>query len=91
MNSWGITYEAALKHTNDERQPPDEGRRRQFKRGWSDFANRNQRYTADTLAALTWTNLGYRFAQDLQTSPAEDIDEVWAVVADWYLIERGLK
>jgi hypothetical protein len=73
---------------DDDREPPDDGRRRVFKRGWTDFAVRHRKYSDMTLSTLTWCNLGYRFGRDLGITTPEDIDEVWAYLATKYQQER---
>ena len=70
------------------RKPPDNGRRGQFKRGWRDATIRGQHYGDDTLAALTWCNLGYRFGRELRVSATEEIDLVWDHVSAIYQTER---
>jgi hypothetical protein len=50
-----------LRFEKDDRNPPDERRRGQFKAGWEDATVRGKVYAENTLQWLTWRNLGYRF------------------------------
>jgi hypothetical protein len=72
-----------------DREPPDNGRRGQFKRGWRDATIRGQHYGDDTLAVLTWCNLGYRFGRELRVPATEEIDRVWDHVSTIYLIRSA--
>ena len=50
-----------MRYDHDDRQPPDNLRRGQFKAGWK-AAAAGVRYNEQTLVRLTWNNLGYRLA-----------------------------
>ena len=52
-----------LRFERDDRDPPDERRRGQFKAGWEDATVRGKVYAENTLQWLTWHNLGYRFTR----------------------------
>ena len=52
-----------LVYERDNREPPDNIRRGQFKTGWEDSTVRGETYAETTIQRLTWHNLGYRFGQ----------------------------
>jgi 5-methylcytosine-specific restriction protein A len=49
---------ASFRYATDEREPPDNLRRGQFRAGWGDATVRNQECTDSTLARLTRHNVG---------------------------------
>ena len=75
---------ARLSDKPDVRKPPDERRRRQFRIGWHDTTERGKDYTADTLARLTWHNLGYRLGQHFGPQSPAEIDRAYEVAAREY-------
>lgn len=75
---------ADLKFDRDDRRPPDEARREQFRTGWEDAAVRGKGYAKATLRRLTWRNLGYRFGEAWGSQPSQTIDAVYKVLARKY-------
>lgn len=65
-----------LVYNKDERSPPDNRRRAQFKIGWENAAFKRRTYTSETLSEiLTWNNLGYRFGAKLGQRSESEISE----------------
>jgi hypothetical protein len=75
---------AGFRYATDEREPPDNLRRGQFRAGWGDAADRKQEYTDSTLSRLTWHNVGYRLGQRFGPQPPEEIDGAFNVLAERY-------
>ena len=73
-----------LRFERDDRAPPDERRRGQFKAGWEDATVRGKEYAENTLQWLTWHNLGYRFGRLLGHRSQTEIDEAYKILADLY-------
>jgi 5-methylcytosine-specific restriction protein A len=73
-----------LRFGRDDRDPPDERRRGQFKAGWEDATVRGKVYAENTLQWLTWHNLGYRFGRLLGHRSGTEIDEAYKILADLY-------
>jgi 5-methylcytosine-specific restriction protein A len=73
-----------LRFERDDRDPPDERRRGQFKAGWEDATVRGEVYAENTLQWLTWHNLGYRFGRLLGHRSRTEIDETYKILADLY-------
>lgn len=73
-----------LRYQRDERRPPDERRRGQFRAGWDDASKRGEVYAESTLEGLTWHNLGYRLGQTFGSQEPERIDGVFDILADLY-------
>lgn len=77
-----------LVYNKDDRSPPDNRRRAQFKIGWENAALKRRAYTSETLSKiLTWNNLGYRFAAKLGQRSESEIDEAYDFLAQRYLIQ----
>jgi 5-methylcytosine-specific restriction protein A len=74
-----------LPFEKDDRNPPDERRRGQFKAGWEDATVRGEVYAEATLQWLTWRNLGYRFGRLLGHQSQTEIDEAYKILADLYV------
>jgi 5-methylcytosine-specific restriction protein A len=74
-----------LRFGRDDRNPPDERRRGQFKAGWEDATVRGELYAETTLQWLTWRNLGYRFGRLLGHRSQTEIDEAYRILADLYV------
>jgi exonuclease III len=74
-----------LRFERDDRNPPDERRRGQFKAGWEDATVRGEVYAENTLQWLTWHNLGYRFGRLLGHRSQTEIDEAYKILADLYV------
>ena len=74
-----------LRFERDDRDPPDERRRGQFKAGWEDATVRGKVYAENTLQWLTWHNLGYRFGRLLGHRSQTEIDEAYKILADLYV------
>ena len=74
-----------LRFERDDRDPPDERRRGQFKAGWEDATVRGKEYAENTLQWLTWHNLGYRFGRLLGHRSQTEIDEAYKILADLYV------
>ena len=74
-----------LRFGRDDRNPPDERRRGQFKAGWEDATVRGEVYAENTLQWLTWHNLGYRFGRLLGHRSQTEIDEAYKILADLYV------
>lgn len=75
---------ALLQYQRDERSPPDERRRGQFRAGWADATMRGRVYSGDTMTRLTWHNLGYRLGKHFGDQTPEQINEVFDVLAGLY-------
>ncbi len=75
---------AHLEYEWDGRNPPDNLRKGRFRNGWEDASVRRQEYSAETLRRLTWHNLGYRFGKLLGSRTADQIDEVYRILAASY-------
>jgi len=75
---------AGLEYQQDQRRPPDERRRGQFRAGWRDAASLGRDYAKNVLKQLTWRNLGYRLGQFFGDQVLEQIDEVFDVLAGRY-------
>src|SRR4051812_28174354 len=73
-----------LPYKHDARRPPDARRRSQFRTGWHDTTVRGEVYTAETLAHLTWRNLGYRLGQHFGPQSPAQIDWAYQVLAELY-------
>jgi hypothetical protein len=73
-----------LKFDRDARFPPDEMRRGQFRAGWQDATTRGKQYGEEVLRRLTWHNLGYRFGQIEGPQTVDQIDAVYAFLAQRY-------
>lgn len=72
---------ASLRYERDEREPPDDQRRAHFLSGWNDYTKRNREYSEQTLAGLTWQNLGFRFAKRFGEQTKEEIRCVYDLIA----------
>jgi predicted HNH restriction endonuclease len=78
-----------LVYNKDDRSPPDNRRRAQFKIGWENAAFKRRPYTSETLSEiLTWNNLGYRFGAKLGQRSESEINEAYDFLAQRYSI-RG--
>lgn len=76
-----------LTYDRDDRSPPDNRRRAQFKVGWENATLQRRSYTNETLnSVLTWNNLGYRFGALLGKRSEEGINAVYDFFAQRYLI-----
>lgn len=73
-----------LPYKHDARRPPDARRRSQFRTGWHDTTVRGEAYRAETLAHLTWRNLGYRLGQHFGPQSPAQIDWAYQVLAEVY-------
>ncbi len=72
---------AQCTYARDERKAPDEHRRGKFLNGWVDATQREQVYSDDALARLTWKNLGYRLGQRFGALTPAQIDRVFEYLA----------
>ncbi|MBW4616090.1 MAG: hypothetical protein KME21_22980 [Desmonostoc vinosum HA7617-LM4] len=71
-----------LTYNRDNRNPPDNRRRAQFKIGWENVTPQRRLYTNETLnAVLTWNNLGYRFGAKLGHGSESKINKVYDFLA----------
>lgn len=68
----------------DERKPPDNLRRGQFKAGWTDATIRGATYNDNTLKGLTWHNLGYRLGKTCGARDESEIEETYECFASHY-------
>ena len=69
-----------LSYERDDRKPPDNRRRGQFRAGW-----KRDEVREETLnEKLTWNNLGWRMGQYFGSQSDEQIDEMFQVLADDY-------
>lgn len=75
---------AELDFDCDERRPPDDARRAQFRAGWEDATVRRRTYSTSSLRHLTWRNLGYRFGEAEGRQAVETIEAVYDVLAQRY-------
>ena len=76
-------------YDKDDRSPPDNRRRAQFKIGWENAVLQRRSYTDKTLnRILTWNNLGYRFGARLGYRSESEINEVYSFLAQRYLIKE---
>ncbi|HEY9809147.1 MAG TPA: HNH endonuclease [Halomicronema sp.] len=86
-----ILYEkifSELVYDRDERSPPDNRRRAQFKIGWENATLKRKPYTDKTLnAILTWNNLGYRFGIKLGHQSESEINKVYDFLSQGYSIK----
>jgi hypothetical protein len=73
-----------LRFEGDDRAPPDNRRRGQFRAGWEDFTVRRRQYYDRTLDRLKWHNLGYRFGERFGAQTREEINKVYDLVAGQY-------
>jgi 5-methylcytosine-specific restriction protein A len=78
-----------LQFIRDDRLPPDDPRRSQFRTGWGDSAVRHEEYRPAALRNLTWCNLGYRFGKEYGPRPVEEIDTVYEHLARQYDVARA--
>ena len=78
------TFLASLTYRRDDRNPPDDARRQQFKIQWKRAAQGESMSEQTLRAKLTWANLGYRAG--LQFGPASDakVDAVFDRLATIY-------
>lgn len=77
-----------LVYDKDERSPPDNRRRAQFKIGWENAALPRRPYTNETLnEILTWNNLGYRFGAKLGHRSESEINKAYDFLAQRYSIK----
>lgn len=75
-----------LVYDKDDRSPPDNRRRAQFKIGWNNAISQQKNYSDEKLSRiLTWNNLGYRFGAKLGNRPEIEINEVYNFLAQRYL------
>jgi predicted HNH restriction endonuclease len=90
-SSTKILYEeifSDLMYDRDDRSPPDNRRRAQFKIGWKNATSQRIPYTDTTLkAVLTWNNLGYRFGEKLKYESEIEINTVYDFLAQRYSIK----
>ena len=73
--------------SNDDRtKDPDQSplRLRNFREGWAHAVSGRQ-YTSDTLARLTWQNLGWRLGSTLGETQEDLIDEMY----DWCVRQQA--
>lgn len=75
---------AGFQYDVDVRESPDDPRRLRFRGGWGDAAERDRAYTDETLAQLTWQNLGYRLGRRFGPRSAKEIDWAFEVLARHY-------
>ena len=64
------TFLASLTYRRDDRKPPDDARRQQFKIQWKRAAQGEPMSEQTLRAKLTWANLGYRAGREY--GPASD-------------------
>jgi len=79
-----VQFLGALSYEGDDREPPDNYRRGQFKAGWEDWTVRHESYTDETLNRLKWHNLGYRFGKRFGPCAAHEIAAVYELLAALY-------
>ena len=71
---------SGLSYERDDRKPPDNRRRGQFRAGW-----KRDEVREETLnEKLTWHNLGHRMGQHFGPQSDGKIDEAYQVLADDY-------
>ena len=75
---------AHLSYEEDDRAPPDERRRAQFRDGWEDVTKRGEVFSETTLKRVTWYNLGYRFGLEVGDSTPAQIDAVYDRLVDFW-------
>jgi 5-methylcytosine-specific restriction protein A len=68
---------AGFSYETDDRKPPDNRRRGQFRAGWEDATIREKVYTEKILIRLTWRNLGYRLGKRFGKRQPDEIDQVY--------------
>jgi hypothetical protein len=71
-----------LSYAADIRDEPTDGRRSNFKQGWTRAVN-DQEYES-ALDELTWNNLGWRLGQLFGETPDELRDEMF----EWCVIQK---
>jgi len=77
-----------LVYDKDDRSPPDNRRRAQFKIGWDNAASQRKPYTDEKLnKILTWNNLGYRFGSKLGNCSESQINEAYDFLAQRYSVK----
>jgi len=72
-----------LEYETDRRQDITDGRRRNFKQGWT-RAVKGQEYQ-DVLEELTWNNLGWRLGKMFGETP----DDLREEILDWCVEQRN--
>ena len=72
-----------LEYETDRRQNITDGRRRNFKQGWT-RAVEGQEYQ-DVLEELTWNNLGWRLGKMFGETP----DDLREEILDWCVEQRN--
>ncbi len=73
-------------YETDDRKPPDNLRRGQFRAGWEDAAIREKVYTKRTLIHLTWRNLGYRLGDQFGKKHPDEINQIYENFARHYTL-----
>ena len=63
----------------DNRQTPDQARKREFRKGWEHSLDLEDGYSDKTLKKLTWNNLGYRLGKLFGDTPDKMREELY----DW--------
>ncbi len=74
----------------DDRSPPDNKRKAQFKIGWENVTLNRRKYTEEKLnLVLTWNNLGYRFGSKLGELSDLKINAAYNFLAQKYLTNHS--
>lgn len=71
----GLTFERDIRNTEPDETPY---RKARFKVGWGE-AVAGKAYTLETLADLTWQNLGYRLGRLFGPTPPELQDDMYDI------------
>ena len=78
-----------LEYRIDDRDPPDDERRVQFRTGWNRATNRKHMKDATLKRKLTWNNLGYRFGMAHGPATVATIHEMYEQFAAIYVRDRA--
>jgi 5-methylcytosine-specific restriction protein A len=79
---------AGLEYELDERRPPDELERDQFRAGWEDATKPGEGHANGTPQRFTWRSLGYRLGLHFGDQSPEEIDAAFDHLAMLYEVER---
>ncbi len=80
-----------FQYKRNDREPPTDPKRRNFRQGWRDATVRHEVYADKGLIRrLCWQNLGYRLGDELRERTDEEIDNTYSLFAELYRRERAL-
>jgi hypothetical protein len=84
-----VRFLAGIRYERDDREPPDDQRRRAFVLGWNDCIERDRQYSQEALSTLTWQNLGNRLAQRFGAQTKEDPRDLYEILAAQWAEPKG--